>query len=77
MLVTSSELYLVFDQFTQKKGQKKKKNYFYCGPLLEVEQVTKPGKSSIVFGQRWCATSVLGSQVFRQALMESCDVQWA
>ena len=32
-----------------------------------------PGKSSVVFGYSWCATSVLGSQVFGQTLMESCD----
>ena len=33
-----------------------------------------PGKSSVVFGKSWCATSVSGSQVFGQALMESCEV---
>ena len=41
--------------------------YFYCGPWLEIEWVTKPGKSSVVFGESWCARSVLGSQVFGQA----------
>ena len=40
-----------FDQFTQYKGQKKKKTIlFYSGLWLEGEQVTKPGKSSVVFG---------------------------
>ena len=37
------------------------------------DQVTKPGKSSVVFGYSWCASSVLASQVFSQALIESCD----
>ena len=32
-----------------------------------------PGKSSVVFGLSWCDLSVLGSQVFGQALMESYD----
>ena len=35
---------------------------------------TKPDKSSFVFGKSWCDMSVLGSQLFGQALMESCDV---
>ena len=39
---------------------------------MDGEQVTKPRKSSVVFGKSWCATSVLGSQVFRQASMENC-----
>ena len=49
-LVTSSELYLVFDKFNQYKGQKKKTIYFCCGLWLEIDYVTKPGKSSVVFG---------------------------
>ena len=52
----------------------KKPIYFYCGPCLEVEKVTKPGKSYVVFVQSLCATSVLGSQVFGQALMESSGI---
>ena len=39
--------------------------------LLEGDQVTKSGKSSVVSGLSWCATSVLGSHTFRQASMES------
>ena len=35
-LVTSLELYLVFDQFTQYMGQKNP-TYFYCELWLEVE----------------------------------------
>ena len=44
---------------------------YYCGPWFEVKQVTKPGKSFVVFGWSWCAICVLGSQVFGQAWMES------
>ena len=29
----------------------------YCGPWSEVEYVTKPGKSFVVFGYSFCATS--------------------
>ena len=32
------------------------------------------GQSSSMFGWNWTEESVLGSQVFRQALMESCDL---
>ena len=60
-----------FNPFTQYKGQKNP-IYFYCVLWLQVEQVTKPGKSYVVLGQSWCATSVLGSQVFGQASIESC-----
>ena len=31
------------------------------------------GQSSAMFGWSWTEVSVLGSQVFGQALMESCD----
>ena len=31
------------------------------------------GQSSAKFGKSWTAVSVLGSRVFGQALMESCD----
>ena len=31
------------------------------------------GQSSAVFGWSWTEVSVLGSQVFGQALMESCE----
>ena len=34
----------------------------------------KPGKSSVLFNYSWCDMSVLGSQVFGQASMESCDL---
>ena len=47
--------------------------YFHCGPWLEGEQVTKPGKGSVVFGYSWCSMSVLGRQVFGQASMEFCE----
>ena len=53
-------------------GTEKNPIFFYCGPWLEEEQVTKSGKSSVVFGLSRCATSILGSQVIRQASMESC-----
>ena len=33
------------------------------------------GQSSAMFGWSWTEVSVLGSQVFGQALMESCEVQ--
>ena len=33
------------------------------------------GQSSAMFGWRWGKVSVLGSQVFGQALMESCAFQ--
>ena len=45
---------------------------FYSVPWLEGEQVTKPGKSSVVFGFTWCASGVLDSPVFWQASMEIC-----
>ena len=51
--------------------------YYYCGLWLEVVLFTKSGKTFVVFGYSWCATSVLGSQVFGQASMESCDPQLA
>ena len=31
------------------------------------------GQSSVMIGQSWTDVSVLGSQVFGQALMDSCD----
>ena len=31
------------------------------------------GQSSAMFGWRWTEVSVLGSQVFGQAVMKSCD----
>ena len=31
----------------------------------------------VLFAQSWCDTSVLGSQVFGQASMESCDIEHA
>ena len=37
-------------------------------------RVTKPNKSSDMLGYSWCVTSVLGSQVFGQASMESCEI---
>ena len=48
--------------------------YLYCGERFEREQVTMHGKSFVVFGCSWTDMSVLGSQVFGQALMESCEV---
>ena len=33
------------------------------------------GQSSAMFGWNWTEVSVLGSQVFGQASMESCDVE--
>ena len=45
--VTSSEPYIVFDQFIQYKEQKKKN---YCGPWFDIDWATEPGKSSVVFG---------------------------
>ena len=33
------------------------------------------GQGSLMFGWSWTDVSVLGSQVFGQALMESCDIQ--
>ena len=75
MLFTSWELYIFFNQFTQYLGPKKTV-YFYCGPWLEGELVSKPHKSSVMFGYSWCVTSVVGSQVFGQALMESCVGQY-
>ena len=33
------------------------------------------GQSSTMFGWSWTEVSVLGIQVFGQALMESCDMQ--
>ena len=33
------------------------------------------GQSSAMIGLSWTAVSVLGSQVFGQALMESCEVE--
>ena len=44
----------------------------YCGPWMQGDKVTNPGKSLAVFGYSWCAVSVLGSQEFGQALMKSC-----
>ena len=71
-LVTSSELYLVFDQFTQYKGQKK--------PYLLLLWTVVGGRVGNQAWQEfccvwcsWCATSVLGSWVFGQASMKSCD----
>ena len=34
------------------------------------------GQSSAMIGSSWTDTSVLGSQVFGQALMDSCEIQW-
>ena len=41
--------------------------------MLEGDYVTMAGQSSAIFGSSWTEMSVLGSQVFRQALMESCE----
>ena len=34
------------------------------------------GQSSALFGWSWTEVSVLGSQVFRCGLMESCDIHY-
>ena len=52
----------------------KKTGNFYCGPWLQEEQVTKPNKSSVMYGRSWVVQSVFGCQVFGQALMEKCDI---
>ena len=48
--------------------------YFNCKLRLEVEYVTMAGQSSAMFGWSWTEVSVLCSQVFGRALMESCAV---
>ena len=40
---------------------------------LEIEKVTMDGQSFAMFGWSWTDESVLGSEVFGQALMYSCD----
>ena len=71
-VVTSSDLYLFFFyQFIQYKGQKEP-IYLYCEQGSEGDQVTKPGKNSVVLGYSLCDVSVLESQVFGKASMENC-----
>ena len=52
--------------FGFRKG--KNENWTVIGRRVD----TKNGLSFLVFGWSWCVMSVFGSQVFRQALMESC-----
>ena len=40
---------------------------------MEGEYVTMAGQSYAMIGWSWTEVSVLGSQVFEQALMESCE----
>ena len=71
-VVLSSDLYLFgLNLFIQYKGQKNP-IYLHCQPWMEGEEVTKPGKSSVLFGQSWCDVIGLGSHLFGQTLMESC-----
>ena len=46
--------------------------YLYCGLWLEGEWVTMAGQSFAMFGLSWTDVSVLRSQTFGQASMESC-----
>ena len=48
--------------------------YLYYGLWLKGEYFNKPCKSSVVFGWSWFDISVLGSQVFGRASMESCKI---
>ena len=71
MLVTSSEGYIIFDQFTQYKGQKRKKNLLLC-TVIE-GRVGIQSLSRLLLDQLdQCATNVLGSSIFGQASTESC-----
>ena len=47
--------------------------FLYYWLWLEGGKSNKPGKSFVMFGYSWCDMSVLGSQVFWQAWIESCD----
>ena len=50
-LGTSSNLYLFFViNLPHTRDEEKKTLFTLCGPWFEVEKVTKPGKSSVVFG---------------------------
>ena len=73
-LVTSSELYLVFDQFFNTRDRNP--YILLVWTVVGGTEVPKPGNSSVVFGSSLCATSVLGGKVFGQASMESFD-RWS
>ena len=72
-----SQVKVTFKTLNYWNGRDRKTFLFmYFGLGLEEEWVFMAGQSTAIFGWSWPEVSVLGSQVFGQALMESCEIRW-